>query len=151
MNNAIFRYVISFTGSRSGLTKPQSLVLLDKILERKLQYKLVTLIHGDCIGADTDAHYIAMSEELEVRKRPCNIEPQRAFTLGGEIVSSPESPLQRNHKIVNDGNELISCPSGFGEKLRSGTWATTRYARKINKPILIIYPDGSFAKENDYI
>ena len=34
------------------------------------------------------------------------------------------------------------------EILRSGTWATIRYARKKSKKVMLIFPDGTMTKEN---
>jgi len=40
-------------------------------------------------------------------------------------------------------------PKGKVEEWRgSGTWATIRYARKVGKPVTIIYPDGEIQEEN---
>jgi hypothetical protein len=144
--------IISFTGSRKGLTERQIQTLSNTIqgLQKNSHLKLE---HGDCIGADADAHMIALMYHVDVLKRPCYIENQRAFTEGGTILAEPEAPLDRNHKIVDDGEQLIACPGGHTEELRSGTWATVRYARRNKKPIIIIWPDGSetieLAKEED--
>jgi hypothetical protein len=35
----------------------------------------------------------------------------------------------------------LACPRGYTEELRSGTWATIRYARKTGVPYVIIFPD----------
>lgn len=130
---------LSFTGSRQGMTKAQKKAFGYLLYERGV----LSLTHGDCIGADADAHHIAMEAGAEVRKRPCNIETQRAFTEGGETVADPEAPLSRNKKIVDDGEELVACPASYQEELRSGTWATIRYAKKSHKPTTIIWPDGT--------
>lgn len=61
-------------------------------------------------------------------------------------------------------SEQVKCPScegtGFtsdgkdevitemNEQLRSGTWSTIRYARRVDIPRVIVYPDGSIVKEN---
>jgi hypothetical protein len=37
-------------------------------------------------------------------------------------------------------------PSG-PERLRSGTWATVRYARKLRKPITILWANGEVTEE----
>jgi predicted Rossmann fold nucleotide-binding protein DprA/Smf involved in DNA uptake len=42
---------------------------------------------------------------------------------------------------VNETGVLVAMPDG-PEELRSGTWATVRYARKQGKDGRIIYPDG---------
>jgi hypothetical protein len=38
---------------------------------------------------------------------------------------------------------MIATPKGFTEEARGGTWFTIRYARSKNKPLIIVYPDGS--------
>ena len=138
--------VLSFTGTRSGMTKYQIDTFIETIQSHKSNADKVTLVHGDCIGADADAHVLAMSNDLEIRIRPCDIENQRAFSKGGEIVAKPEHPLVRNKKIVDDGDELIACPAGYEEVMRSGTWATIRYAQRNDKPITIIWPDGTIRR-----
>lgn len=49
----------------------------------------------------------------------------------------PAKPyLERNKDIANEGIDgLIAAPSGWVEELRSGTWATVRYARKLKRTI----------------
>jgi len=131
--------IISFTGTRQGMTKYQ----IDTFNSLMYDMGMQTLIHGDCVGADADAHVLAMLQQIRVLKRPCNIERHRAFTDGGEVVAEPEPPLIRNRKIVNDGEQLIACPATHEEELRSGTWATIRYAKKNHKPVTIIWPDGT--------
>jgi predicted Rossmann fold nucleotide-binding protein DprA/Smf involved in DNA uptake len=51
--------------------------------------------------------------------------------------TQPKSYLERNKDIVNSCEQLIACPLTQEEELRSGTWATIRYARKTNKHILL--------------
>ena len=101
-----------------------------------------SFIHGDCIGADAEAHSIAMSLKLEVLKRPSYLDNQRAFTEGGQIIADPERPLVRNKRIVEQCDVLLACPCG-PEKLRSGTWSTVRYARNVGRDGLVIMPDGT--------
>lgn len=55
--------------------------------------------------------------------------------------------LARNCVIVDEADILLACPKG-PEEQRSGTWATVRYARKQNKRIVIVYPDGTITTEN---
>lgn len=42
---------------------------------------------------------------------------------------------------------MIATPSSKEEELRSGTWSTVRYARKLRRPVTLIYPDGSVVEE----
>jgi hypothetical protein len=59
----------------------------------------------------------------------------------------PAKPyLVRNHEIVDDSQVLIAAPKEFTEQLRSGTWATIRYARKIGRTVRIVFPDGSIGR-----
>jgi len=51
--------------------------------------------------------------------------------------------LTRNHELVDASSVLFACPKGTHEELRSGTWATVRYALKQHKEVVVIYPDGS--------
>ncbi len=55
--------------------------------------------------------------------------------------------LARNRDIVNAADVLIAGPGGMEEIMRSGTWATVRYARKKQKPVIIVYPNGEVVRE----
>jgi hypothetical protein len=62
-------------------------------------------------------------------------------------TSSCTLPTSRNHDIVDETELLIACPGELAEAVRSGTWATVRYARKLGRPIVIFWPDGSVTGE----
>lgn len=53
-----------------------------------------------------------------------------------------EAFLKRDHRIVDVTDKLIAAPGQAAEVLRSGTWATVRYAVKIGRPGLTVYPGG---------
>ena len=97
--------------------------------------------HGDCVGADAEAHEIASYLGMYIIIHPPENPKSRAFCPFYKIRK--EKPyLDRNHDIVNETDVLIACPDGCEEKIRSDAWATVRYARKANKLILIVYPSG---------
>jgi len=48
----------------------------------------------------------------------------------------------RNHKMVDSAGVLLATPKEDHEVLRSGTWATIRYAYKKNKQVVLVWPDG---------
>lgn len=97
--------------------------------------------HGDCIGADRDAQEIANEDGWYTVSHPPEIQTKRAFTENDR--TEPRKPyLDRNHDIVYETEMLIACPKEDTEQLRSGTWATVRYARKQGKPVRIIRPSG---------
>jgi predicted Rossmann fold nucleotide-binding protein DprA/Smf involved in DNA uptake len=62
------------------------------------------------------------------------------------VVHTPKAPLDRNRDIVDAAAVLIAAPKEMTETLRSGTWATVRYARKQGKQVWIVWPDGTVSK-----
>lgn len=137
--------LVSFTGTRRGLTYHQ----VDVLYGLMKRFEKGTFHHGDCVGADAEAHEIVRRiGGFDIDVHPCDIEKQRAFCEGASQVYDELPPLDRNKIIVNEGRVLIACPKGFSEEKRSGTWATIRYARQINRTIIIIWPNGSVKYEN---
>jgi hypothetical protein len=128
--------IAGFTGSQKGATRAQLEALRDVLADVSF------LHHGDCIGADALAHGVALSLGVRVVLHPCNIEEKRAHCEGAVRAYPPRDPLVRNRHIVNATDVLIALPASFREALRSGTWATIRYARPIRK-VVIIWPDGT--------
>lgn len=135
---------IGFTGTQNGMTEKQKMKFARLILDLYPS----EFHHGDCVGADAEAHRIVRFFDFHHQKPPCQLriiihppinDSKRAF-CGGEALL-PKDYLSRNHDIVDSTDLLIACPKGSKEETRSGTWATVRYARKKMKKIWIIYPD----------
>lgn len=132
------RLFAGFTGTRAGLARFQydALLGLLKLLNpREIQ-------HGDCVGADYTVHGIARSLEVRVVMRPPTDDTYRAFCKGAVYTYPPKPYLSRNHDIVNNTSYLIACPKDRKETLRSGTWATVRYAGRTGKVTYLVYPNG---------
>lgn len=134
---------LGFTGTREGMTPEQK----DELLKLLDELSPAEFHHGACIGADeTAAHFV--SQELFPM---CTViaHPTRLGLTSYKALNSSDTihptlpPLDRNRMIVDDSEALIACPKSKDEELRSGTWATVRYARKRNKPVIVIYPDGT--------
>jgi len=131
------------TGTQDGATPQQ---------ERSFGYllglwEIERFHHGDCVGADAQTHAIVRKfENIKIHIHPPVKDIKRAFCTG-DIVYEVRAYLARNHDIVNAVDVLIALPKGFGEELRSGTWATVRYARRKRIPICIIWPDGRIDAE----
>jgi len=126
---------IGFTGSRFGPTSDQAEMLKFWI------GSVEEVHHGDCVGADATADAIAASYGTRRVAHPPVRAEFRAWCQTEE--TRPERPyLTRNHDIVDETDFLVATPSG-PEHLRSGTWATIRYARKKDKSVVIIWPDGT--------
>lgn len=135
---------VGFTGTQSGMTKAQKLSFLT-LLKR---IKPAELHHGDCVGADADAH--DLTRELLPQTKVTGHIPlddyKRAFKKCDE-EREPLPYLERNEKIARECDLIIAAPKEDEETLRSGTWATIRRARKTRTNILIIWPNGTIKKE----
>lgn len=129
---------IGFTGTQVGMSERQT---------REL-YRLLCLAvadgdtefrHGDCVGADEESHQIAITAGVKriVIHPPTNTS-KRAWCRNWpgpsdyEILVLPGKPyLERNKDIVVATTTLIATPKTDLEELRSGTWSTVRFARKM--------------------
>jgi len=132
---------LGFTGTQRGMSSRQVKAL------RQILWCATEVHLGDCIGADAQAHEEA--GHLGVRRvgHPPSIAAKRAF-LHYEEERAPKPYLDRNLAIVKAGVDgLIATPKDYVEVLRSGTWATIRAARRLNRPIWIILPNGDVKKE----
>jgi hypothetical protein len=132
---------VGFTGTQEGMTGAQ----LSRV--RRIVASLYGwLHHGDCIGADAQAHDLARNKGLKVALHP-PINPSKRAFCDADLIHQEADYLTRNRAIVNVTDGLIACPKSFEEELRSGTWSTVRYARRLGKPRVIVYPDGSVRNE----
>jgi hypothetical protein len=150
-------YKIGFTGTRRGMTPPQAEAFYNylKGVYWTFPKDRIEFHHGDCAGADAQAHaHVATTYGLvtdihihppisssarafcELRERPHG---KRAMTL---VTYPVKDYLERNHDIVDAVDLLIATPKEDQEVMRSGTWATIRYARKKLKPVAIFLPSG---------
>jgi hypothetical protein len=129
-----------FTGTRDGLNTKQKESIIS-LLQNDIKNNLnIEVYHGDCIGADYDFHNIcrSISPNIKINIFPGfhsnknEINNLRVYCQGDSIFE-PKPYLERNKDIVNNCDVLIGCPKTKEEELRSGTWQTIRYARKINK------------------
>jgi len=127
-----------FTGTRNGMSAAQKRALEDLLVGRSVRH----LHHGDCTGADAEAHDVAIRLYVIPVIHPPTDPTRRAFkSAPASHLREPLPYLERNHAIVNESDFLIAAPDG-PETLRSGTWATVRYARKVGKRVLVIMPNG---------
>ena len=139
---------IGFTGTQKGMTFDQKNNFLVTLKELNEDRHLEEFHHGDCIGADKDAHQLVETyfPHVMIHIHPPENGVKRAFCKGG--FNHPERPyLERNKNIVDFTDILIAVPDGESEKMRSGTWSTIRYAKKLNKNTMIIIPNGKTIEE----
>lgn len=142
---------IGFTGTQAGMTSEQKMKftrVLDKLIHNApidTLYHELEFHHGDCIGADAEAGEIADNRDFFIAVHPPTNKSKRAFVdFDMEFAARPY--LDRDHDIVDATDILIATPKEADEQVRSGTWATVRYALKSRpriKPVIIILPDGT--------
>ena len=129
---------LGITGTQNGMTEAQR----QKVSELIGDQQWTTFHHGDCIGVDKEAALIALDEDYHVVCHPPTNSSKRAFTFA-HLEHEPKPYLERNHDIVDESDYLIVVPKYNIEELRSGTWATYRYALSKGTPGVIVFPDGS--------
>jgi hypothetical protein len=130
---------IGFTGTQKGLTGRQKA----EVFRLAVSLQKGEFHHGDCIGADFQAAGIFSGQGWHLVMHPPVDGTKRVWAasiLPHIVVHEAKPYLDRNRDIVNSCELLIACPDSVTEKLRSGTWSTVRYARKIGREIVIIYP-----------
>lgn len=138
---------IGFTGSSRRVTAEQrrELPQVLALLAREGNY-YTDFHHGDCIEADEAAHVVAYQLGFKIIIHPPEDARKRAWCKSkyGHPAAEhmPPAPyIERNHDIVDATEVLVAMPDS-AERLRSGTWATVRYAQKKGRRIITIWPDG---------
>jgi hypothetical protein len=145
------KLIIGFTGSREGMTPEQ----FDSTHKTIQAYQIITpkivAHHGVCIGADLHFHKICEILSIYTIGHP-GIRPDgKCFTRAScqcNELRLPKPFAARDRDIVDVSDILMATPSGWKEEIRSGTWATIRYARKVHHRIVIVWPDGTLKEEN---
>ncbi len=133
--------IIGFTGTQTGMIDDQKIRLRGILL----YYDPTEFHHGDCIGADKEAHLICKDTPTKIIIHPPIDSKKRAFCKNAYEILEEKEYIKRNHDMVNVCDLLIACPSTAHEVTRSGTWATVRYARKTETNYLIINPNGEMS------
>ena len=132
---------VGITGTRAGAYLRQRTTLT--ALLRTLTIDV--LHHGDCVGVDVFAAGI-VNHFAATESHPPSSGKHRAH-FGSDVVHKPKEYLARNQDIVDAVDLLIVVPKTRQEGVRSGTWATYRYAVLTKVPRVIIYPDGDMIYE----
>lgn len=126
---------VGMTGTRDGMTGYQkemftSFLMRDDVTE---------LHHGDCLGADKDAHDIAVKVGgIKIVIHPPEKSDLRAYCVGDEYRKE-KNYFARNRDIVNESDVLLGTPKSVSNK-RGGTWYTINYSKGKDKPTGIIHP-----------
>ena len=126
---------VGFTGTQIGMSQHQKEQFVLKLYELNPK----EFHHGDCIGADAEAHDIVREffPDTKIVGHLPQSNNKRAFKKCDEY-RDPLPYLVRDRNIVDETDFLIGTPKHDEEILRSGTWTTIRYSRKIDKPRRIL-------------
>jgi hypothetical protein len=142
---------LGFTGTREGASENQKQWLAD-VFD---QLKIDVLHHGACVGADELAHVLAIERKIPVVVHPpVNPKYVAALCLTGSahVTIMPAKPyLNRDRDICSATQGLIALPRQLREPPPlqwGGTWYTVNYAVRLNKMVIICYPDGRIEKRN---
>lgn len=133
--------MLTFTGTQRGMTAFQ----LEQVYHRLKTWSpnLVAIHHGGCTGADTEFHEACYELSLLklVHVWPSNLPKKQGRLVGsGFKVNSPSDPLFRNKAMVERSGIVLATPGEHYELLRSGTWATIRYAKELGMAVDVIFP-----------
>ncbi len=128
---------VAYTGTQVGMSALQK----HKVHRLVIGLDPKKVHHGDCVGGDAGFHRIARRANLYVVRHPPIANGKRAFCDYDED-REPEEFLDRNHTMVDESDALIAAPRTAQEVVRSGTWATIRYARGQGKHVYIVQPRG---------
>lgn len=152
--------ILSLTATRAGLSLAQRATLPGLFATLP-----AILVHGGAVGGDEEVDaFLAplFARDREARRRspdaifpafiPIEVYPEHRRGREHWIyvapfrelraVSWPDEPLARNRTIVRRGDRLLAFPATEEEELRSGTWMTVRFARKLGRPVTIVTPSG---------
>jgi hypothetical protein len=140
------KLVLGFTGSRTGMNDFQKDAFCSRIEKHLEKYDTIEFHHGDCTGADAEAHelirgfILTIKAPIKIIIHPGDLNKHRAFSTDFDTLLEAKDPLIRNRDIVRASRELIAVPNTKLEQRRSGTWATIRFARNTSVKTYLIYP-----------
>jgi len=124
----------------AGITATQEGMSAKQLAQLRVELQGFNVLHhGDCVGGDAQADALGRELGMLIVIHPPDNDSKRAFCEQPEdVVHEPKPYLDRNHDIVDSSHELFAGPKTDIEELRSGTWATVRYARKTGKPVTLL-------------
>jgi hypothetical protein len=109
-------YCFGFSGTSLGMTTTQK-----DALRNYLSGGSGELHHGDCIGADAEAHGIALEYGYRLVLHPPTNHSKRAWcSARADLVRRERPYLGRNRDIVDETITLIAVPAEFEEQQRGG-------------------------------
>lgn len=128
---------MGFRGTRKGMTERQKEALRQVLDEcRPIEFH-----HGNCVGADAEAHAIVWTSYPKIRvviHLPTN-QKLRACGEGVEQVPA-RGYTARNRELVKTCDMVVAATRLMEEPQKSGTWAAIRYARIRQMTLIVLEP-----------
>jgi hypothetical protein len=139
---------VGFTGTRAGMSQAQEKQLAMLLVVFGIatpETETPEFHHGGADGADTEADRLACLDGYAITVHPCPgvvaddvRDGQTIFNSHPVTMTEVFPPLVRDRHIVDAVIVLIAAPRTDKEELRSGTWATVRYARQKGIPVVML-------------
>ncbi len=136
-----FVKTIGFTGTRHGMTDLQA------VMFEGLCSGIDVFRHGSCKGSDVQAARIVRRTHIKpvhiIAHPGPEVDDCRELSGVDNEVLPGKTHFARNRDIVFYSDHIIATPADMEEQKFGGTWYTIKYAVKMDKPVTIIWPDGS--------
>lgn len=140
---------LGITGTRIG-ANPVQLEQMKRLIAALKEVgsgERASFHHGDCKGVDAQGMYWAKYWGYWIVSHPPIETRMRAYTVADETWE-PAAYKTRNCHIVDNVDRMIGVPKGMQEEFRgSGTWHAIRYARRMEKPLYLVWPNGTVTAE----
>lgn len=129
------------------MTDMQAGSVRELLLRARQRWDVPVLRIGDCVGADEEVYDLAreVGGFYLIGHPPVN--PRKRAFRDYDLEMEPEEYLIRNRRMVDGSGRLIAAPGEGNEVLRSGTWSTVRYARKLGVPTQLVLPNGEVLEQ----
>ena len=131
---------VGFTGTREGMTQAQR----DAFRRTIRALDVTEFHHGDCVGADAEAHDEVRQwcPDARIFVHPPVDATHRAGRLGDE-QREPLTHFARNRRIVLACDVILGASLTPERTERGGTWYTLDFAFKVGKLVQVHWPDGT--------
>jgi hypothetical protein len=145
---------LGFVGVRRGLSCAQFHTVCRILVARRGRGAVAAMRAGHYspdgdAGADFARITRWMRTPPQLTVHECGESPAMPVLSAESLISwadfsiEPDAVPMWNRAIVDHSDALLACPPIVDEDPRSRTWAAVRYARKVGKTIVVVYPDGS--------
>lgn len=139
---------VGFTGTRNGMTRAQLAACQALLNSWRVLGVSRSLAHGDCVGADSQADYMARKLNYNIIIHPPQDPRLQAncYKPGDQLMDRAVYHV-RNINIIRSCERLIATPKDMN-RMTGGTFFTIEYARKEQAiSLYVIRPDGVISHE----